>query len=234
MHQMIDVNNGFKLQIHRNMLILTDDQRNEITELYARATQKGKFIPFFESFYENVEHGIHGQQHARDILVDFGLDLDCREALESRWSCRWSTKWQLEGKIKSERQRSLYQWYITTFMYRISKINKILSICGYDHREGQKKDNRQLEKDPGRSPSKAEWDRRAPYDFTGCLAHLEISEDLTTGQILRISGIQKHNEACKGSAMKRRPHVPLHSHVYEVALQQLRAGARYLICFLIN
>lgn len=70
-------------------------------------------------------------------------------------------------------------------------------------KRARKKDNRQLEKDPECSPSKVEWDQHAPYDFTGCLAHLKISEDLTTGQILRISGIQKHNEACKGSAMKR-------------------------------
>ena len=58
------------------------------------------------------------------------------------------------------------------------------------------------------------------------LAHLEITEDFTLGLILRISGVREHNKACKEGLMKHIPYVPLHPHVYEVALQQLCVGAR--------
>lgn len=63
----------------------------------------------------------------------------------------------------------------------------------------------------------------------GCLAHVEITEDVSTGQILRIAGITKHNKDCQESLMRRKPYVPLHNHVYKVALWQLRAGARHAL-----
>lgn len=37
-----------------------------------------------------------------------------------------------------------------------------------------------------------------------------------------------HNEACQSAILKRLPAVPLHEHVYEVALHQLESGARYV------
>lgn len=68
--------------------------------------------------------------------------------------------------------------------------------------------------------------RRNPYDYTGCLAHVELTERESDGQVSRIVGVLEHNEACLKSRMARFPAVPLHPHVYEVALNQLRSGAR--------
>jgi hypothetical protein len=68
--------------------------------------------------------------------------------------------------------------------------------------------------------------RCVPFDFTACLAHVEITERQSNGQISRIAGYIVHNEGCKSSLLKRLPAVPLHDHVYEVALDQLEKGAR--------
>ncbi|KAK7450183.1 hypothetical protein VKT23_013066 [Stygiomarasmius scandens] len=69
-----------------------------------------------------------------------------------------------------------------------------------------------------------DWDRRVPYKFTGCLAHVEITER-ANGTIKRISGILDHDESCKTTKLTGDVSVPLHPHVYEIALQQLKDGA---------
>jgi hypothetical protein len=65
-----------------------------------------------------------------------------------------------------------------------------------------------------------------PFDFTACLAHVEIIERTSNGEISRVTGNFTHNEACQSAILKRLPAVPLHEHVYEVALDQLESGAR--------
>ena len=45
------------------------------------------------------------------------------------------------------------------------------------------------------------------------------------GAISAISGFFGHNNDCQQSIMKRVPAVPLHPHVYEVALSQLKGGS---------
>jgi len=74
-------------------------------------------------------------------------------------------------------------------------------------------------------PSKT-GSRRNPYEFTGCLAHAELTERDSDGQVTQIFGIFNHNPGCEASIMSRIPAVPLHPHVYEVALEQLQNGAR--------
>lgn len=79
--------------------------------------------------------------------------------------------------------------------------------------------------------------RRNPYDFTGCLAHAEVTEHNSDGQITQIFGVLNHSQECQASAMTCIPAVPLHPHVYEVALEQLKNSARYvswLILFFYN
>jgi len=61
-------------------------------------------------------------------------------------------------------------------------------------------------------------------DFTGCLAHAEITYLQSTQKILRIRGYFHHNEGCKKALIARFPAVPLHPAVYEVALRQLKEG----------
>ena len=69
-------------------------------------------------------------------------------------------------------------------------------------------------------------DRHNPYNFTGCLAHVELTERNSDGAATRVTGFLEHNEQCKQSAMARIPPIPLHPHVYEVALSQLRSGGK--------
>ncbi|KAJ7046892.1 hypothetical protein C8F04DRAFT_1308458 [Mycena alexandri] len=78
--------------------------------------------------------------------------------------------------------------------------------CGYDHRQaGTKK-------------------RRTAVDFTGCLAHAEITYVLDTQKILRVRGFLEHNEQCKVALMARIPPLPLHPTVYRQALTLLASG----------
>jgi len=76
------------------------------------------------------------------------------------------------------------------------------------------------------SPQQKAWSRRVPYPYTACLAHVEIVERVSDGQITRISGIVEHNSACRNAVLERLPAVPLHNHVYEVAVSQLENGSR--------
>ena len=65
-----------------------------------------------------------------------------------------------------------------------------------------------------------------PFDFTGCPAHIDLTYRMESFQIVRITGILSHNGSCSVQVMKRLPAVPLHEHVWQVALRQLREGAR--------
>lgn len=88
----------------------------------------------------------------------------------------------------------------------ISVLTHLRSDCGYDHRQaGSKK-------------------RRTAVDFTGCLAHAEITFVIETQKILRVRGFLDHNEACKNALMQRIPSLPLHPSVYQAALVQLANG----------
>lgn len=82
--------------------------------------------------------------------------------------------------------------------------------------------------------SSSQGRRRNPYEYTGCMAHLEVTEREGNGAVTRIVGVGEHNTECTQSVMARVPAIPLHPHVYEVALAQLQQGARYvniLLCF---
>ncbi len=70
-----------------------------------------------------------------------------------------------------------------------------------------------------------EHGRRVAYDFTGCLAHVEVTREMDTGNTLRIFGIFDHNDECLSAKLRRIPAIPLHEDVYAVALSQLRNGA---------
>lgn len=70
------------------------------------------------------------------------------------------------------------------------------------------------------------WKRRAPYPFTGCLAHADVTYIEETGFVLRILGYFEHNVACQEATMIRFPAIPLHPHVIDVAQGQLRENTR--------
>ncbi|KZT18813.1 hypothetical protein NEOLEDRAFT_1173364 [Neolentinus lepideus HHB14362 ss-1] len=137
------------------------------------------------------------QAHVRQFLMAHGLDRQSRQQLESRWNVQWSTRWQVAGDI----------WRRTLLQCLTARKAKVPM---------------QIAEDKG-TPSNA---RHNPYDFTGCLAHVEITECDSDGAVSRIMGYLCHNDECKSSVLKRIPAIPLHLHVYEVALEQLKSGAR--------
>lgn len=71
-------------------------------------------------------------------------------------------------------------------------------------------------------------DRRIAYAYTGCLAHVEVTERIGSGAISRIAGFWKHSEECLKTPLGRLPTIPLHPDVYRVALNQLEDGARWV------
>ena len=98
----------------------------------------------------------------------------------------------------------------------------LLSACGYNPNARREQDKNK--RDP---VSTKDRERRVPFNFTACLAHIEITELQSNGQISRIAGYVVHNECCKSSFLKWLPAVPLHDHDYEVALDQLEKEARW-------
>jgi len=98
----------------------------------------------------------------------------------------------------------------------------VRSSCGYDPQSRQDRESKKV----NTSPTK-KWNRRVPYIFTGCLAHVEVTERVSDGEITRIVGHLSHNDTCASAMLQRLPAIPLHENVYEVALNQLEDGARY-------
>ncbi|KAL0568041.1 hypothetical protein V5O48_013952 [Marasmius crinis-equi] len=142
------------------------------------------------------------QKLATEKLAELSLTPDRLESLESRWSAQWSTSWKTKGGLK---KRTLYQ-------------------CGYDTEARQKYDSK-TQRAQERSSTNKTWERRVPYGFTGCLGHVEVVENVDTKVVERIWGIFKHNEQCQKSVLTRLPSIPVHEHVWEVALSQMAIGA---------
>ena len=199
-------------------LSLTATQRNQIQGIYA-VRQETTYI--FSPDDEQQQHFAH------KFLRDQGLDRQSRERLESRWNTQWSNHWSI-NKGTDRRGRYLFQWYSILGAFGISSRTSYFSLSssGYDSvsrntTERRKKCSKKHVKSTGK-----EWTRRNPYDFTGCLVHAEVTERESDNAVSQIVGYFEHNSECQQSVIKRIPAVPLHPHVYELALAQLSAGAR--------
>ncbi|KAF7967903.1 hypothetical protein HWV62_32579 [Athelia sp. TMB] len=142
-----------------------------------------------------------GQAHAAQVLYQLGLDRESRVSLENRWKIRWSTEWKSGAQDRKRR---------------------LLLQCSSGFNSDAKF---HASKQTTAQSTSIQGDRRNPYDFTGCLSHVELTERESDGAVSRLVGILQHNEACRHGSIVRIPSVPLHSHVYEVALQQRRNGA---------
>lgn len=70
------------------------------------------------------------------------------------------------------------------------------SSSGYSTAARQARDKRG-------SQNPVEWSRQADYEFTGCLAHADVTWNRTSGQIERIIGNFKHSEKCEAAAVAR-------------------------------
>ncbi|KAJ3860770.1 hypothetical protein EV359DRAFT_75017 [Lentinula novae-zelandiae] len=142
----------------------------------------------------------HQQESAHSSLIEMGLDSASQNALESRWTTQYSVKW---GHGTQEQKRTLFQ-----------------CACGYHVQARQ-----QRESNKGMNCKTENWERWVPYPFTACLAHVEVTEQVRDQVISRIASIVEHNSQCHAAVLERLPPIPLHNHVYEVALEQLRNGA---------
>ncbi|KAF8588409.1 hypothetical protein K439DRAFT_1335462 [Ramaria rubella] len=81
----------------------------------------------------------------------------------------------------------------------------------------------------GLEASAKEWQWKGPWDFIGCLAHLDITYCTLDYTVQQMTGVLPHNEACCQQNMKCLPAVPLHDHIWQVTLQQLNDGASYVM-----
>lgn len=101
------------------------------------------------------------------------------------------------------------------------------SVCGYNTAARQHVHEKRVGKMT--DTILPQWSRFAPYDFTGCPAHADVTYNEDTGEVKRIVGCLEHNSECRSAIMKRIPAIPLHPHVVEVALKQLADSARYRV-----
>ncbi|KAG8950584.1 hypothetical protein FRC03_012829 [Tulasnella sp. 419] len=160
------------------------------------------------------------QMKAKMLLAQHGLGLTPVADLSSRWSVKWTDSW---GFDSMKRERVLMQ-----------------CCCGYDTQRRQEREIRRqwnvankAQKQGGyilatpdeSSQTNSPWNRRAPYNFTGCLVHVDITFQSHEKAIMRVMGYLKHNEECQKAQVKHNAPVPLHPQVYEVALKQLQDGA---------
>lgn len=108
-----------------------------------------------------------------------------------------------------------------------------VSQCGSDSDARKlKEDMKWLKK--SEKPYHKDWSKqKIPYDFTGCLTHLDITYTTDSFKILCITGILGHNEACEKQDMQCLPPVPLHRDVWQHAIELLAAGASYAFSFMV-
>ncbi|KAK7676803.1 hypothetical protein QCA50_020209 [Cerrena zonata] len=191
-----------KLDVKFNVAALycTEAQREAIHKIHGpNGSRVAKVFPETPS----------GQTTATAFLTERNLDQHSLAMLESRWSIANVWRWSRKGDVKVV--RTLYQ-----------------CVCGYDTPSRQRGKQQKKTDHPDTSPSDStsEWRRRAAYDFTGCLVHADITYlDMQPRVITRVVGFFEHNDACRESRLVRYPPVPIHDHVIEVALRQLRQGA---------
>ncbi|KAJ7110244.1 hypothetical protein C8R43DRAFT_962415 [Mycena crocata] len=185
-----------------------------LERLSLNATQRSSVDVLYESGQEFSiradPDNATAQKEIRDLLLKHGLDIRQRERLENWWNVQWSVSWPVQG---GKRRRSLLQ-----------------CSCGYNTAARQETDEKKpnAKKVPQASEASTDsrpWTRQNPYDFTGCLAHVDITERESDGAVSSIIGCLSHNVECQNSVLKRLPAIPLHPHVYEVALEQLKSGS---------
>lgn len=162
---------------------------------------------------------------ALGILRDQCIDLRNLETLEKKWTVVDTSWWQTKGAPENKRIRKLLQWFIS-FMWLLASISDtLISRCGYCTQSRQSKELQSKSHDAMRAEEPLPWRRRAPFDFTECLAHIDVTYILEPLQVLRIRGVLEHNDKCKAASVSRLPAVPLHPEVYGRAVRQLLDGA---------
>ncbi|KIJ41571.1 hypothetical protein M422DRAFT_780303 [Sphaerobolus stellatus SS14] len=190
---------GGDIQIELANLYLNDNQVYRIRTIY----QSG------ENFQQLFTESVMDQKAAKTVLGVQGLDVmqlkekDLKD-LGNRWSKRWSTK---NGQGHNQKERVLLQCQ-----------------CGSSSEARKARDDAKKAKQ-GLPVNTQNWSRKMPYDFTGCLAHIDVMYSQTSSCILHIAGIIVHDESCDNQEMQCLPPIPLHPHVWKIALKQIHEGA---------
>lgn len=202
------------LQLNDKALYCTEEQREAIRGIHAPGG--GRIAEIFSETPAS-------QADALTFLKDHKLDSESLEMLESRWSIASVVRWKRKGPPAVTVVRTTYQWYLA-YCFSIFCVTNllVLSVCGYNTASRQVGKKKRTENDVQVSK---EWSRRAPYDFTSCLVHADITYiDVAPRIISRVIGWFQHNDACQKSLLVRYPAIPLHEHVIQVALRQLQRG----------
>ncbi|KAI0753283.1 hypothetical protein C8Q80DRAFT_1305237 [Daedaleopsis nitida] len=189
---------------------------NAVLSIYL-PEQRDELSKLEESQYKFQVFTSTTQDAARMLLGEHDLNTQSLAALESKWKKVWTTNYKRkhpEDKTVQETVvRALYQ-----------------CACGYDSRarRAQKKRGSPPVEDHGAAAAPGQnsgGTRRAPYNFTGCLAHVHVTSVAERGDILRFVGYLQHNDECRAAQLARFPSIPLRPHVVEIALQQLHSNA---------
>ncbi|KIJ41799.1 hypothetical protein M422DRAFT_255113 [Sphaerobolus stellatus SS14] len=196
----------------QNVIQRGGDIQVELANLYLDIDQIQRIHAMYQSgqiFQQLFTESIVDQKAAQTVLGAQGLDImqlkekDLKD-LGNRWSRRWSKK---NGPGHGQKERVLLQCQ-----------------CGSSSEARKARDDMKKAKQ-GLPVNPQNWSRKMPYDFTGCLAHIDVTYSQTSSCILRIAGIIVHDEACDKQEMQRLPPIPLHSHVWKIALKQINEGA---------
>ena len=119
-----------------------------------------------------------------------------RSTLEHCWLTAWSSSW---GSKKGVKKRSLFQWCVSPSSF-VGPTNEqpdtANSSSGYNTAARQARDKRG-------SQNPVEWSRQADYEFTGCLAHADVTWNRTSGEIERVIGYFEHSEKCQAAVAIR-------------------------------
>jgi hypothetical protein len=169
-------------------LYLNPEQEGAIRSLYAENRE-------YRTRFDDTDKD---QTEAERMLYSSGLAQAGKpqNRLENCWLTAWSSTW---GSRKGTKKRSLFQWCV--FPYPSSgPFNETgdtaNSSSGYNTAARQARDKRG-------SQNPIEWSRQADYEFSGCLAHADVTWNRSSGQIERIIGYFDHTESCEAAAAVR-------------------------------
>jgi len=172
-----------------------------VKKLYLNSEQADAILSIYS---ENREYRMRfnakapSQASAEWFLHTNGLSQagQSKNKLENCWLTAWSSTW---GSKKGHKKRSLFQWYAFPYLSLgpfSEQGDTANSSSGYNTAARQARDKRG-------SQNPIEWSRQADYQFTGCLAHADVTWNRTSGQIERIIGYFEHAEKCEAAAAVR-------------------------------
>ncbi|KAG8918999.1 hypothetical protein FRC02_001993 [Tulasnella sp. 418] len=213
---------GLKPQI--SQLLLTKQQISALKKLH----DSNAFTNILYSLEPDTANShLPSQMEARIFLGENSIQLSGRDPLKSRWRLIRTQTW---GIGNEKRTKAVYQCacgYSTLTRQEVEisrKEKKIMKVNRQDDAPTAFHNKANQSKAPTNSHTPRPWNRHMAYDFTGCLVHADITFCPEDQKVLRIMGYFTHNEGCQNAKIVRLPPIPLHPHVYEIALQQLQSG----------